>query len=699
MAFACCISARAQEQVATAGTSDAAKIPIVATYTWPHGAALSTAATKAEFWSYSYCPMDAYSGTARMDGVSVPGFTSNGIAAGVTGAECNQAGIESAASFAQHCPDHEALAAGGAPALMSGECILFAACDRAKHQYMTDVQQGCVIHAMVAPQQGPGYGAMTDQDPSTWSQSTLAYTSTGDADASGVFHTAFMLDNNHSAEPLCGVRWYGIPHEVGDYSLAATSNPDITIQYTRSTNLTGTAHGDLAGMDTADWRNVAIVEKELGVDPRTRYTHGSAWEGRCDPEALCSGSSETGESCEQANTVVSSLPRDDGFLAAAEAACPSGCTFSVENDFQICSLDGSRPLYSPDNYAGGAWHGVRFECVARATGVAFKWTTRHVRGRSVHLNLGEVEAIAEPLPCAEWPPTKPLPRGHPLLQVPIAGVNASACAAVLAGEACDVTCAAGFVDVAAETTTSGQLYCPLLNSNPSTALVLRPHSQLPVCRALQPCAALSYAPPTADDSGFVATGSGARRRLTTQAGDGLQYDVSGCSTVAAGASCLVSCSSAYYGSSVRFDCPGDNIDRATQPFGAWPVCTPRSGCVALPDLGPRFDETDCAGVAAGDTCEVGCAENYAGTSVLYHCPAASDAPPDALADLLPSCEPIVPCAPLEDLGDAYDVSDCSSVDARRECSVMCAQGYRGSGSFYICPVRKKLHSLSPSLSQ
>jgi hypothetical protein len=29
------------------------EIPIIATYTWPNGATLSTAATRAEFWSYS----------------------------------------------------------------------------------------------------------------------------------------------------------------------------------------------------------------------------------------------------------------------------------------------------------------------------------------------------------------------------------------------------------------------------------------------------------------------------------------------------------------------------------------------------------------------------------------------------------------------------------------------------------------------
>eukprot|EP01046_Picozoa_sp_COSAG06_P086979 COSAG06_NODE_33522_length_488_cov_1.061697_2_plen_133_part_01 len=132
---------------------------------------------------------------------------------------------------------------------------------------MTDVQQGCVINAMMTPEQGDGYGSMTDGDVSTWHKSTVTYTSRGHADADGLFHTAFKLDGSDPAEPLCGLRWYGVRHQIGDAHNAKTTDPDIAIQFTQSPSLAATPHGDLAGMDAADWQDVTNLEKELGVDP------------------------------------------------------------------------------------------------------------------------------------------------------------------------------------------------------------------------------------------------------------------------------------------------------------------------------------------------------------------------------------------------------------------------------------------------
>lgn len=178
--------------------------------------------------------------------------------------------------------------------------------------------------------------------------------------------------------------------------------------------------------------------------------------------------------------------------------------------------------------------------------------------------------------------------------------------------------------------------------------------------------------------------------------DTCEIDVSNCTNVMPGGSCRVSCRAPYYGESVVAQCPLDNADPKrpvewTSPqcvlqdcpnVGAVPEgyaraergwacaegytgevaigCTTASkcqtepvlsGCVPvkecrLPTLDPcRFNLSRCDGVLAGQTCNVGCAGPFAGSTARATCDLTSylpDVPQDLpwalpLSYKLPNC--------------------------------------------------------------
>ena len=115
-------------------------------------------------------------------------------------------------------------------------------------------------------------------------------------------------------------------------------------------------------------------------------------------------------------------------------------------------------------------------------------------------------------------------------------------------------------------------------------------------------------------------------------------------------------------------------------------CVAIAGCAAMGSLGDAYDVSGCASVGPGVSCTVECATGYSGEATQWSCPADNTDGSTALTGTVPSCNPVVSCAALGDLGAPFDVSACASVAAGGQCDVSCAVGYTGAEtSTYTCP--------------
>ena len=152
-----------------------------------------------------------------------------------------------------------------------------------------------------------------------------------------------------------------------------------------------------------------------------------------------------------------------------------------------------------------------------------------------------------------------------------------------------------------------------------------------------------------------------------------------------GRACEVSCASGFVGGTASFSCPCPNFYSPSRgagqaPEGLVPTCAPVVGCSALPDQGDAYVESACVAVAAGASCEVTCAENYAGTPATFSCPSDNTdagAVPQAEAvgvALGTGCLPLTGCAAW-DAGTGIDGTACASVSAGGTCSLSCSPGY------------------------
>jgi hypothetical protein len=161
-----------------------------------------------------------------------------------------------------------------------------------------------------------------------------------------------------------------------------------------------------------------------------------------------------------------------------------------------------------------------------------------------------------------------------------------------------------------------------------------------------------------------------------------------CKKLTAGTSCTVGCADGFVGTSTTLSCPGANSYPGVSPSGLMPACKPIKPCrpfqpgdfqLTMSDL---VDLSLCKlGVAAGGSCVVQCAKSFVKTFSVLQCPANNTDPERIPYGKMPSCVPVKPCAALRELGAEYDVSDCSSVDAGKTCTVRCNGGREGHAQF------------------
>eukprot|EP01047_Picozoa_sp_COSAG01_P057517 COSAG01_NODE_6658_length_3560_cov_2.825195_1_plen_1176_part_01 len=234
--------------------------------------------------------------------------------------------------------------------------------------------------------------------------------------------------------------------------------------------------------------------------------------------------------------------------------------------------------------------------------------------------------------------------------------NESLCGSVTAGGSCLVTCSTGYTGV-------GSKYgCSPSNTNTST----QPVGTLPTCTALVGCGPVVLA-----------------------AQDAIGRDASPCASTSAGQSCLLRCASGYVGQATVYTCPALNVNASIAPTGTLPICVPIVACAPLgspgsagpPGISAALNLSACSNVPAGGSCLVTCAPGYVGSTARLNCPSANTNAIRAPMPTsnLPTCAPIVGCAPLL-LPTQYDATSCANVPAGSSCTVSCGAGYIGGSS-------------------
>ena len=182
-----------------------------------------------------------------------------------------------------------------------------------------------------------------------------------------------------------------------------------------------------------------------------------------------------------------------------------------------------------------------------------------------------------------------LPQPCRALVAPGPEYDATGCSSLEPGDSCAVNCASGYAGV------STAFGCSVDNTNTS----VQPTGTLPSCAAITSCAALTNL--------------------------GSAFDVSSCTSVSAGAGCIVNCAAGYTGYGTMYTCPASNTDPNAQPVGALPSCAAVVvGCAALDlsavdDMSGQYDESTCASTEAGGMCQVTCHSGFVGSPSNFSC--------------------------------------------------------------------------------
>jgi len=159
--------------------------------------------------------------------------------------------------------------------------------------------------------------------------------------------------------------------------------------------------------------------------------------------------------------------------------------------------------------------------------------------------------------------------------------------------------------------------------------------------------------------------------------DACAYDMSGCTTVAAGSSCVVACNAGYTGSPAAATCPSANADPTT------PATWSAGGCsVVCPNPSPMT-----AGYAVnGGTGALECGPGYyAAGSITKSCTVDVSC---TVTPILSGCDELVACAPpLNSDPCEFDMSRCGNVLPGAQCAIACnpLNAWVGLDAYGSCP--------------
>ena len=106
----------------------------------------------------------------------------------------------------------------------------------------------------------------------------------------------------------------------------------------------------------------------------------------------------------------------------------------------------------------------------------------------------------------------------------------------------------------------------------------------------------------------------------------------------------------------------------------------------LSTVGAEYNTTDCEETESGSDCAITCSSGYWGDATAFTCPSENiDETTQPTGDW-PSCQALVGCAALSDMGQEYDESDCASVASGARCTVTCSEGFTSGGVYneYEC---------------
>lgn len=221
------------------------------------------------------------------------------------------------------------------------------------------------------------------------------------------------------------------------------------------------------------------------------------------------------------------------------------------------------------------------------------------------------------------------------------GVNSTACDGKLAGESCNVTCAAGYVGDE-ETVVCG------MDGMFS--------GRFPTCR-LMPCTL----PAALSASNFSHTCS------------------LGGVVVASGQSCSVGCARGYTGRRVDLFCKAPNL------VGALPSCTPKE-CTSVP-WGWGLDASQCNGRTTGETCALTCLPGYEADNVEARavCQANGAFTRSSLKCTRRHCN-VTALADDSGFNATLDTDGCLGAVSGDDCTVSCSRGYYPIGGAEFQPL-------------
>jgi len=151
-----------------------------------------------------------------------------------------------------------------------------------------------------------------------------------------------------------------------------------------------------------------------------------------------------------------------------------------------------------------------------------------------------------------------------------------------------------------------------------------------------------------------------------------------CSALTVSAAYQSNCANVAFGQTCSVGCAdGYSLQGSVQSWscqanssltGNWPMCTPTACKNSVPVANSIMASANCAGLVTGQSCSVGCANGYQGSATTYTCSSSG-----LITGTLPSCMPMQ-CNPPSSAPDGT-VNDCSGISVGGSCTVSCAPGY------------------------